>query len=78
MQLAKCFGAQLTGVDSTGKLDMLRSIGADHSIDYTQDDFTENGETYDVIFDVGAESSFSRSVRSLKQNGHYILANPRV
>ncbi len=77
VQLAKYFGAEVTGVDSTGKLDMLRSIGADHVIDYTQEDFTKNGETYNVIFDVVAKSSFSRSVRSLKKNGRYILANPR-
>ncbi len=78
MQLAKYFGAEVTGVDSTGKLDMLRSIGADHVIDYTQEDFTKSGETYDVIFDVVGKSSFSRSVRSLKQNGRYLLANPRL
>ncbi len=45
IQLAKYFGADVTGVDSTGKLDMLRSIGADHVIDYTREDFTKNGET---------------------------------
>ena len=78
VQLAKYFGAEVTAVDSTGKLDMLRSIGADHVIDYTQEDFTKNGETYDVIFDVVGKSSFSGSVRSLKQNGHYLLANPAL
>ena len=75
VQLAKSFGAEVTGVDSTGKLDMLRSIGADQVIDYTQEDFTKGGETYDVIFDVVGKTSFSRSVRSLKQNGRYLLAN---
>jgi NADPH:quinone reductase-like Zn-dependent oxidoreductase len=75
IQLAKYFGAEVTAVDSTGKLDLLRSIGADQVIDYTQADFTKNGETYDVIFDVVGKSSFSRSVRSLKQNGRYLLAN---
>ena len=78
VQLAKYFGAEATGVDSTEKLDMLHSIGADHVIDYTQEDFTKSDETYDVIFDVVGKSSFSRSVRSLKQNGRYLLANPRV
>jgi NADPH:quinone reductase-like Zn-dependent oxidoreductase len=76
VQLAKYFGAEVTGVDSTSKLEMLRSIGADHVIDYTQEDFTRNGETYDVIFDVPGRSSFSGSIRSLKQNGRYLLANP--
>ena len=78
IQLAKYFGADVTGVDTTEKLDMLRSIGADHVIDYTQADFTKSGQTNDVIFDVIGKSSFSRSVRSLKQNGRYLLGNPRL
>jgi len=78
VQLAKSFGAEVTGVDSTRKLDMLRSIGADHIIDYTQEDFTKSGETFDVIFDVVGKSSFSRSVKSLKQKGRYLLANPAL
>ena len=76
VQLAKYFGAEVTAVDSTGKLDMLRSIGADQVIDYTQEDFTKSGETYDVIFDVVGKISFSCSERSIKQNGTYLLANP--
>jgi len=76
VQLARYFGAEVTGVDSAGKLDMLRSIGADHVIDYTQEDFTKSAETYDVIFDVMGKSSFSGSVRSLKQNGRFLLGNP--
>jgi 2-desacetyl-2-hydroxyethyl bacteriochlorophyllide A dehydrogenase len=75
VQLAKYFGAEVTGVDSTSKLEMLRSIGADRVIDYTQEDFTRNGQAYDVIFDVMGKSSFSGSVRSLKQNGRYLLGN---
>jgi len=76
VQLAKYFGAEVTAVDSTGKLDMLRSIGADQVIDYTQEHFTKGGETYDFILDVVSKSSFSGSIRSLKQNGRYLIANP--
>ena len=78
VQLAKYFGAEVTGVDSTRKLDMLRSIGADQVIDYTEEDFTKSGETYDVIFDIVGKSSFSRSIRSLKKKGFYLLANLRL
>ena len=67
VQLAKHFGAEVTAVDSTGKLDMLRSIGADHVIDYTQEDFTKNGQTYDIIFDVVGKSPFLRSLRALNE-----------
>jgi NADPH:quinone reductase-like Zn-dependent oxidoreductase len=76
VQLAKHYGADVTAVDSTAKLDMLRSIGADHVIDYTKEDFTARGEIYDVIFDVIGKVSFSRSDNSLKQGGTYLLANP--
>jgi NADPH:quinone reductase-like Zn-dependent oxidoreductase len=76
VQLAKLDGAEVTAVDSAAKLDMLRSLGADHVIDYTKEDFTESGEIYDVIFDVVGKISFSRSNKSLKDNGTYLLANP--
>jgi 2-desacetyl-2-hydroxyethyl bacteriochlorophyllide A dehydrogenase len=76
VQLAKSFGAEVTGIDSTRKLDMLRSIGADHVIDYTQEDFTKRRETYDVIFDVVGKGSFSGAIRSLKEGGTYLLGNP--
>jgi NADPH:quinone reductase-like Zn-dependent oxidoreductase len=78
VQLAKHFGAEVTGVDSTGKLEMLRSIGADQVIDYTQEDFTQSGHTYDVILDVVGKSSFSGSMRALKENGYYLIANPQL
>lgn len=78
VQIAKLFGAEVTGVDSSHKMDMLRLIGADHVIDYTQEDFTKNGKTYDVIFDVVGKGSVSRAMRSLTKNGHYILATPWV
>jgi NADPH:quinone reductase-like Zn-dependent oxidoreductase len=76
VQLAKHYGAEVTGVDHTVKLDMLRSIGADHVVDYTREDFTKNGQTYDVIFDTAGKSPFSRALRSLKENGAYLNANP--
>ena len=76
VQLARHSGAEVTAVDHTAKLDMLRSIGADHVIDYTQEDFTKSGQTYDVIFDTIGKSSFSGSLRSLKENGAYLNANP--
>ena len=78
VQLARYFGAEVTAVDSTGKLDMLRSIGADFTIDYTKEDFTKSGRTYDVIFDVIGKSPFSGSIKSLKENGVYLIANPQM
>ncbi len=77
VQLAKYFGAEVTGVDSTEKLDMLCTIGADKVIDYTKEDFTKSGKIYNVIFDIVGKSSFSGSIRSLKQEGYYLLANLR-
>jgi NADPH:quinone reductase-like Zn-dependent oxidoreductase len=76
VQLAKYFGAEVTGVCSTSNLDMVRSIGADHVIDYTREDFTKSGETYHVIFDVVGKSPYSSSLKSLGKNGHYLIANP--
>ena len=76
IQLAKYFGAEVTGVDSTEKLDMLRTIGADKVIDYNQEDLTKSGETYDFILDVVNKSSFSGSISSLKQNGRYLIVEP--
>lgn len=73
VQVAKAFGAEVTGVDSTGKLDMVRSIGADHVIDCTQTDFTQTGERYDLIFDVPGNLSFSACRRALTPKGTYVL-----
>ena len=78
LQIAKYFGAVVTGVDRTEKLDMLRSIGADQVTDYTREDFTRRGETYDVIFDVVGKSSFLRAVRLLTPQGLYLSASPRL
>ncbi len=76
VQLAKYFGAEVTAVDSGEKLAMLRSLGADRVIDYTQDDFTQSGQIYDVIFDVVGTISLPHSGKSIKENGTYLLANP--
>jgi len=78
VQIAKHFGAEVTGVDNTAKLDMLRSIGANHTIDYIQKDFTQGGETYDVIFDVIGRSSLSSILNRLNPKGRYVTAVPQM
>jgi NADPH:quinone reductase-like Zn-dependent oxidoreductase len=76
VQLARFFGAEVTGVCSTANLDMVRSLGADKVIDYTKEDFTQTGQTYDIIFDAVSKSSFSRCKGSLTQNGVYLSTVP--
>ena len=76
VQLAKSSGADVTAVDSSTKLDKLRSIGADKVIDYAKEDFTKSGESYNIIFDVIGKSSFSQCVGSLENDGVYISGNP--
>ncbi len=78
VQLAKAMGAEVTAVDSTIKEDMLRRIGADHFLDYTRGEFTDSGESYDVILDMVARSSYSKCVKALKPGGRYLMANPRI
>ncbi len=78
VQLAKYYGAEVTAVDSAEKLDVLRTLGADHVIDYVREDFTKRGEIYDVIFDVVGKSPYGRSLKCLTPRGHYLLANPRL
>jgi NADPH:quinone reductase-like Zn-dependent oxidoreductase len=73
VQIAKSFGAEVTGVDNARKLDMLRSIGADHVIDYTQEDFTKNGQRYDLILDVAAHHSIFDYKRALSPKGIYLI-----
>lgn len=74
VQLARYFGAEVTGVCSTANLELVESLGADTVVDYTKEDFTENGRRYDLIFETVGKSSVARGKRSLKQDGVY-LAN---
>ena len=78
VQLAKMYGAEVTGVDNTGKLDFMRSLGADHVIDHTREDFTKNGEQYDLILDIVAHRSVFAYKRALRSNGSYFLAGGSV
>ena len=73
VQIAKSFGAEVTGVDSKEKLDMMRSVGADHVIDYKQEDFTKNGQSYDLILDVAAYRSIFDYKRALSPKGIFVL-----
>jgi NADPH:quinone reductase-like Zn-dependent oxidoreductase len=76
IQLARYFGAEVTGVDSKEKLDVMRSIGANHVLDFTKEDYTNNGESYDLIIDVVGRNSVSRRLKLLKPDGYYFLAYP--
>jgi NADPH:quinone reductase-like Zn-dependent oxidoreductase len=75
LQLAKHFGAEVTGVCGTPRLGFVESLGADKVIDYTKEDFTQNGETYDLIVDVLGKSSFSQCKDSLKEEGKYVMTS---
>jgi len=74
VQLAKTFGADVTGVCSTANVELVKSLGADQVIDYTQEDFAGNGQTYDVIFDTVGKASYSACMRSLTKDGTYLQA----
>jgi NADPH:quinone reductase-like Zn-dependent oxidoreductase len=78
IQLAKLYGAEVTGVDNTGKMDYLRSLGADHVIDYTKEDFTRNRNHYDLILDVIAHRSVFAYARALRPNGTYFFVGGSV
>lgn len=78
VQIAKAMGAEVVVVDSTIKKKMLLRIGADRFFDYTKEDFTECGLSYDVIFNMVAKSSYSKCIKSLNPKGRYLMANPRV
>jgi NADPH:quinone reductase-like Zn-dependent oxidoreductase len=73
VQIAKSFGAQVTGVASTAKLDVVRSLGADHVIDYTKEDFTRSGQRYDLVLDMGGNRSLSQLRRALTPRGTLVL-----
>lgn len=75
VQLAKYYGAEVTGVCSTPRIELVKTLGADHVIDYTKEDFTQNGQRYDVIFDILGRSSFADVKNSLTANGRYLLAS---
>jgi NADPH:quinone reductase-like Zn-dependent oxidoreductase len=72
VQLAKYFGAEVTGVCSTKNIELVKSLGADVVVDYTKEDFSKNGDTYDIIFDTVGKSSFNNCKKVLKSNGKYI------
>jgi len=78
IQIAKYFGAEVTGVCSATNFELVKSLGADKVIDYIKEDFSKNGETYDVIFDTLGKSSFSSCIRALKKKGFALLANPKL
>jgi NADPH:quinone reductase-like Zn-dependent oxidoreductase len=78
IQLSKLFEVEITGVDRTEKLDMMRTLGADHVIDYTEEDFTKNGRQYDLIFDVKTNRSIFDYKRALSPNGIYVTVGGKT
>jgi NADPH:quinone reductase-like Zn-dependent oxidoreductase len=78
VQLAKLYGAEVSGVDNTGKLDFMRSLGTDHVLDYTREDFTNTGHKYDLVLDLVAHRSVFACQRALKPNGTYFAVGGSV
>ncbi len=78
IQLAKLYGAEVTGVDNAGKLDFMRSLGAEHVVDYTREDFTKSGKQYDLILDLIAHRSVFACQRALRPNGTYFFVGGSV
>ena len=78
VQLAKNYGADITAVCSTSNIELMKSLGADHVIDYTQEDFTRNGKKYDVVFDTVGKSSLRKALMSLSDNGYLLLASAGI
>ena len=74
VQLAKYFGAEVTGLCSSNNVELVKSLGADKVIDYSKEDFTKSGEFYDIIFDTVGKSPFRGCIKSLKENGYYLRA----
>jgi NADPH:quinone reductase-like Zn-dependent oxidoreductase len=77
IQLAKYYGARVTAVCSASNFELVKSLGADEVIDYTKEDYTKNGITYDLIFDVLGKSTFNKNVSILSDNGYYLLGSPK-
>jgi NADPH:quinone reductase-like Zn-dependent oxidoreductase len=78
VQIAKNYGAEVTGVCGTNRVDFIKALGADKVIDYTKEDFTNNGEKYDIILDVLGRTGFSKCKNSLTENGKYVLVSFKV
>lgn len=78
VQLARYYGAQVTGVCSTANLERVKALGADHVIDYTQEDFTQNGKTYDIVFDTVGKCSFAACKGTLTKDGIYLTTMPSL
>jgi NADPH:quinone reductase-like Zn-dependent oxidoreductase len=78
VQIAKAMGAEVTAVDSSIKEDVLRRFGADHFVDYARENFATTGQTYDVILNMVARSSYAGCVKALSPRGRYLMVNPRL